>query len=267
MSKQGSPIEYRLPGDERADGYVPARAFAKAFELWIAAFEQTVSDFQIPRARVEWLITDMSFQSANVVMVARWDSVEGELVARQCQQVIPAAVAHYERTGEFGKAISSKAAEHLRSMFRIVGEAGIPRVEITTSGQTLSVETDTRNESPRAITYRSLGSLEGEIVAISLANQSIFTIRDRLDGCLITCYFDRDKWLEQVRSALLRRVAIYGDITYRATGEPLTMTSITGIHMFSGNDILPQPAELIGRDSDFTDGLPAEEWLELQRDQ
>jgi hypothetical protein len=266
VNRIGEATTFRIPSPDDANGWVPARVFAHALDEWIAALEQTVSDLEIKHGTVVWVLTGLTIGSATAELTPEWDSVGGELAAKESQSRVIFAASRFQQSGDFGNGISAKAAAHLGNSLRAVCEAGIGHVEIVHGNTRLELPTTAFEPAARSRSMKQLGSLEGEIVALSFAKVAVLTIRVRLYNNLVPCYFDQDRWLEAAKAGLLRRVVVSGIITYRENGEPSSMSDLDAIHVFPDDSELPQPIDLLGITPDFTGGLPAEVWLARQRE-
>ena len=80
-------------------------------------------------------------------------------------------------------------------------------------------------------TFDTLGSLEGTLEAINLHGRHLanFTIWERLSGHPIRCEFHKERWAEEVKSLLERRILVSGRIRYFANGKPALVRDIDHI--------------------------------------
>ena len=82
--------------------------------------------------------------------------------------------------------------------------------------------------------YQLLGSIEGQLDALSFHGASMFVIWDRLSNLPIRCYFPSDKaWKNRVKTLLERPVLVVGNVRYFSNGTPQTIKEITELRDLS----------------------------------
>ncbi len=94
--------------------------------------------------------------------------------------------------------------------------------------------------------YRAFGTVEGTLDAINVhGSKWMFAVYDDLTGRRMNCSFGEAVPLVEVTSAITRRVAVQGEISYRNDGE---ITNIHADHLsvFPSDDELPTAQDVLG---------------------
>jgi hypothetical protein len=135
---------------------------------------------------------------------------------------------------------SVDALRDVRSMQGLfTSKERLRRVEFRADAQTPPVATidKTIGEKVDRILRRSyaiLGSIEGQLDAVSFHGTSMFIIWDRLSGLPIRCYFPNNPlWKDRVKQLLERPVLVVGTVRYFSNGAPQTITEITELRDLS----------------------------------
>jgi hypothetical protein len=267
MSNQIAPLELTLQGDPAFGDRVTLATFAESVVDWVTALRQETAELSGRKPAVEWVIQDLRNGSAVLSCDPVSRAEEGELVAREVARRIIVATNQATRGGNPAHIVSEKTAHAILRLIRRVEDREVPAIRLR-SGDLLAeiVPSLAMSEQPRSITRRAIGSVEGDLLAVSFAGLSpSFTVRDRLNGNLVPCYFDADRFAERVIAGLRRRVAVSGALTERANGEVASMTEVEAIYFFPPVTDLPQPSDVVGIAPDLTEGLTAEEWVGRQR--
>jgi len=71
--------------------------------------------------------------------------------------------------------------------------------------------------------YTDYGSVEGRLEGVIVHGDRYFNVYDDLTGQRIRCYFATRLEVREVADALEKRVAVYGQINYRASGDVATV--------------------------------------------
>ena len=85
--------------------------------------------------------------------------------------------------------------------------------------------------------HKSYGAIEGTLVSISLANKQSFGIRDFLEDRVVRCFFPDDLF-EIARSALGKRVYVFGIIRQRTHGQKINIQATELKVLPSSNELL-----------------------------
>lgn len=109
---------------------------------------------------------------------------------------------------------------------------------------------------------RSIGGVEGRLVAISIAGRAPrFTVIDSITHKPVACQFS-DVHMERVKAALGQRVFAHGDLLYNRKGEPKKI--ILDNFRVIGDKNLPTSGDLIRAIGGPAD-MSTKEYLELVR--
>lgn len=106
--------------------------------------------------------------------------------------------------------------------------------------------------------YEDWGTIEGNLLEVSLVNQPTFRVFDDLTGRGIECRFD-DSQLSLVKDALHHRVSVYGRVRYNRLGEPVV------INVEEFEKIMEKPVQQIS--IDLTGGMDSGEYVKRLRDE
>jgi hypothetical protein len=107
------------------------------------------------------------------------------------------------------------------------------------------------------------GSVIGRVVAINLHGRREATLYDDLDGARVVLSFG-EQLVEQIRSALRRRVEALGDVTEDEEGRPLRVR-LQQVELLPADEDMRPLAELVGLFPDLTHGQDSTEWIQGQR--
>jgi hypothetical protein len=267
MANDLDPIELTVLGEPSLGDRVPLWAFAAVVGDWVAALRCETDSLSAKRTSVEWVLSDLKKGSA----WASCDPVpltpEGVLVAKEVQRRIIVATNHAMRGGDPGQAVHEKTSASILRLVRRVNDGDVPGFSLKSGALIADVRpTEIERDFPKVLARHAIGSVEGQLVAVSFAGRnSMFTVRDRLTGNLVRCYFDAQKFTERVRTGLLHRVAVSGRLTEQIDGDVPNISDVDAIYIFPSQIELPQPSDIMGIDPDLTEGMSAEEWIGLQR--
>jgi hypothetical protein len=267
MDDELKPFELTVLGDPAFDNRVPLSAFVAVIGDWFAALRNETESLSPRKPAVEWVLSDLKKGSAWALCEPVPRTPEGVLIAKDVERRIIVATNHAMRGGDPGDVVHEHTIAAILRLVRRVDDGEVPGFSLKSGDLVADVRpTEIDRNFPKAISRHAIGSVEGDLVAVSFAGKnSQFTVRDRLTGNLVRCYFDSKQFSERVISGLLHRVAVSGILTEQINGEVQTIGDVDAIYVFPPQSDLPQPAEIMGLDPDLTEGLPAEEWIGLQR--
>jgi hypothetical protein len=239
-------IELHLDGP-----HVSVSAFLEAAEALLTVVREVTESALGPSAKaVDWYISDLRASSAHLVArsemrgKARLDDraykealrhVRGGLTDLRTQAAIPP---HFSDAAL--EAAGKLAAHSHNGVGRI--EVGIDneRVEVTQHVQANVTEV-TKGK------FRSMGSIEGTIEALSIHGQKRFVLYDRQWGRAVKCSFDFDE--HEIFDRLWnKRVLVRGIIWSRADGRPISIqvSKPEDIYTFPPDDELPTASQVRG---------------------
>lgn len=93
--------------------------------------------------------------------------------------------------------------------------------------------------------YTDYGSIEGRLEGVIVHGDRYFNVYDELTGRRFRCYFGNRISVRRVADALEQRVAAYGMINYRASGEVATVLA-EELYVFPSVDLLPNADDVRG---------------------
>jgi len=111
--------------------------------------------------------------------------------------------------------------------------------------------------------HKAIGSIEGTLEAVSLHRGQRFTVYEHRTKKAVKSSFERDKWLEDIRAALGKRVEVGGLVEYNVREEPLTI-KVDHLRVL-GEGRLPTTREVGGSDPNFTGDMSTEEFIRTIR--
>lgn len=111
-------------------------------------------------------------------------------------------------------------------------------------------------------TLYEYGTIEGMLEVISTHNGDSFTIWEKLTNHRVECKAS-EKYIEQAKSLLRRRVAVTGKIKYHQRTKPVSM-QVESLRALRPSSELPQPAAMAP--IDLTGGLASEDYVGKLRD-
>ena len=100
------------------------------------------------------------------------------------------------------------------------------------------------------IRYTTLGTIEGRLVAISVASGAKFVIYHHISNKAVLCTFP-DNRLDEVKESLGRNAIASGTINYNVRREPVQMECDL-LRMKRSKDNLPTILSTAGSDPNFT---------------
>ena len=107
--------------------------------------------------------------------------------------------------------------------------------------------------------YTAIGSIEGKLEMISIRRPIRFGITHALTKKSIKCRFQSDM-LDQVKSALGKRIIASGIVHYNSQHEPVRV-DVEWIRVLRESSELPTTEELGGSDPDFTGDMDTIDYL------
>ena len=121
-----------------------------------------------------------------------------------------------------------------------------------------------RTHPPRSDSnYAEYGQIDGFLDLISYRDGPYFGIKEHVTGRRIRCTFP-DSLFDDVKAALGQRVVLEGTINFRRDGTPISVRDIK--HFFRRPREARPLSDLIGSLPNFTEGVPAGEYVRRIRD-
>jgi hypothetical protein len=252
-------------------GAVTLHAFVTAFQHQLTilnSLDAALSGKGTPL--LDWYVTDLRLGSleASIKSGARDDE---ELPQHNHDQIVAQTYRNgfrvIEGEGRSPAYFDDRDLLAARQTFRLIGREGVTGFAIRTDEAELPTEITARAsvnvEQLIKPGERTIGSVEGRLVAISLLGRSPrFTVFDAVTKKGVSCVFG-DELLERVRMALGRRVFAHGDLLYNRRHEPKKIV----LHDFRLMDDTRPPTsdELLREIDNLTGDLTTKEYLDLMR--
>lgn len=201
-----------------------------------------------------WIISGLRSGSAHV-SVAPQPRIK-KTAAVHAQRVIQAAAAGLAKLEHDGdrrpRHFSDGALEAARTLTQSVGthKERLVQVRVRFGPKQLQLTERTAATVEQLIgpQSKSLGSVEGRLEVISIHGREHFRILDRVTQRTVACYFQQGD-LNTVWAMFGKRVAVYGILRSRASGEPISIEVkdvATDVTVFPPEDELPTPREVRG---------------------
>jgi hypothetical protein len=202
---------------------VSAEDFADAIEEQIALVREIGVDLGIPMDGVRWVIRELSAGSAAMLAVPqivnsaiRIDQVEASL------QFAGEGLAALEKSATRPTHFTDEALRRARRLSEIANIGnGVGASEFRFGSVLIAPTSHGVANIDELIVgkYKSIGSVEGHLATISDERGLHFSVKDRLRGRAVPCYFD-EKLLPRVVEAFRRRVIVRGVVWSRRDGLP-----------------------------------------------
>jgi len=255
--------------EERID----VRAFLQAMEASTGILREI--DKELEGGGLNWYFTDLSIGSAHVALISEW---EGSVQTFGSEDEI---ANHRERVSRsFLQGLKdlddravwpenfNEAAIHATE--RLVSVIREPISRITASIDNGAVITITERVAANikqllAGNYTELGSVEGVLETISLANRPTVNIRDEISGRSIEAGFSIGR-LAELKEALNRRVILSGELVYNAHGRLNSVRSVTFIQLLDDEEEVSID-QVIGIAPNMTEGQSIEDYLDRMWDE
>lgn len=214
----------------------------------LSGLVREVSETMVPDQKVEWQVRHVSKDSPltlEIFPVAQVRHPRPRALDGLNEQIIR-GIREVQTGGARPDAFSDAALRHARHLVESIRgrdrtlelRSSEEHVRVT---QELGVQVDSILEG----SYKEYGSIEGTLDAINLHGQEEFEVYDRYTGKPTRCYFDATVDLERVIVSLRKRVLIEGEVSYRKTGEPVSMKA-ESLYEFPPEDQLPTFADVRG---------------------
>lgn len=189
---------------------------------------------------IEWSISSVSSGSLHL-------TAEANLVSDDIEPSRPSEVIFtFARGMEFIRErperpplFSNRALKSAKAFSELLDPENFAEIEVSAGKWRLQITRSISANVNEVIEdfHKSYGAIEGTLVSISLANKQSFGIRDFLEEKVIRCFFPDDLF-ETARSALGKRVYVFGIIRQRTHGEKINIQA-------TELKVLPSSSELL----------------------
>jgi hypothetical protein len=170
---------------------------------------------------------------------------------------------HVEKLGISPPYLSTYGLSNLNNMLGILGRNGARAYRTTDLEQGRTVElSQNAVETVRSLLptkRKTIGSVEGQLEAISIHGNKKFVVYDSLTKKAISCEFDSEEMLSKVKDDLGKRVLVSGLVHWNVQSEPKRV-EVENIRVL-GDGLLPTTKDLSGAYPDITEGMTTEEYI------
>lgn len=211
-------------GIEISGPKIKSDKFVRAVSDFIDMVGDVAAQVSKNRNAVSWIISVEAGSARIFAEPEVTDEEYVEFVPRIIKAVENGAVS-LESGSETPEFFSESSLEKMRDLASIVDgkRHEIDTVKIIVNGSTVNVSHHTyaNVEDILGPKTSALGSVEGRLEMITLRG-SYMAVYDDLTDRRIRCYFT-DQMLEEIKIALGKRVSVYGIVSYRRDGEPVSV--------------------------------------------
>ncbi|GAB1543007.1 hypothetical protein NUACC21_56810 [Scytonema sp. NUACC21] len=206
--------------------YFPLEKFQKAienFQTILSELDRKISRTGNPG--IEWSIS--SITSGSIHLTAEANLINDDVERNRPSQVISTFVRGLEILQERPERpvlFTNKALLSARAFSEMLDPDNFAEIEFRTARKRIQITTSISSHVDEIIQdfHAAYGSIEGQLVSISLANKQSLGIRDFLDNKIVKCYFP-DSLFETARNALGKRVYVFGIIRQRTHGSKVNI--------------------------------------------
>lgn len=226
--------------------------------------------------KFKWYVSGFSLGSATVEILPDWPQAldeppegELELLRGAILERFVTGIEQLEQGERRPDGFSPVALKEIENLGNVIDgeiseirvwQSAKPERELHLTKRIAARATELLNE--KSIVF---GSVEGKVVTLSLNQGGYFYIYDEGSASATRCPFPGEDDIEKIRSAFGERITVQGEIEYSAERKPVRVTRL--VNWWTHDDPPTPVDELIGAFEYFTDGLPAEEFLNQETDE
>ncbi len=218
------------------------RITSEKFARGVSAFVGIVNDIagQVSKKKdaITWVI---SVEQGSAMIVAEPqanDAADVDMIP-PVLKAIGAGASSLEISSEVPPYFSERALEKMRDLASITDgkDQGISFVKIIIDHEPVRVSSQTTAhvDDILGVKATALGSIEGRLEMLTRRGGYKCAVYDDLSDRRVECFFSPEM-KEQVKSAWDTRVSVYGIISYRKTGEPVSI-KVQDFRQLSASDL------------------------------
>ena len=260
-------VSLRLQGYQ--ENLHPGSFIQAVKNLWGILRDLDAAISKDPRGTVEWDIHALSRSSPALIQFSGKSLLTGpdysEEIQTECITGLRLLTEKGERLPSYSDSAINRALHmaklnkrrpHERlSLIEVSNEHGIPA--------RLNEATVTHIESLMVTRYESEGSVVGSLDTITVHKGREFRVWEEVANRAVTCKFP-EEMLNDVKSALGKRVVVYGLLNANYQGQP-TSIRVKGFEGYPSESDLPTIREMSGLVEDFTSGQTLKKYIEEVR--
>ncbi len=239
---------------------IDAELLLKALDASLEVLREL--DSAISGGKCEWRYTYLAVGSGLSVIEGKIPQTEDgpELVAgleRELESLYVDGLVALDANPIMPTGFTTRAVEALLRLGSIISN-DIVRIETSAGASKPVTITERIIANVKEVLGRNftdLGSVEGRLETISLAGRPTFNVRDEITGHSVVCALMEGS-LEEVKSALGKRVLVSGEVTYSRRGEASEVSPVHTLLVF-GDAPIPTVEDIRGLESNITEGTPS----------
>jgi hypothetical protein len=204
---------------------------------------------EVAQTRVRWVVSRLSKHSPATVVLAGQpirDTMAPSTI-EQIAMVTANGLRSLEAGADWPAGFNEPALEQARKLADLLEEGRVSKIRVRDGSAPVTVTRQVVANVDELIAprLRSIGTVEGVLEGINIhAKEAYATIYDPLNDAPIRCLFGRNL-LADVTAAFGSRVAVFGEILSRPTGERYSIT-VDRIERLPDASELPGPDDVRG---------------------
>jgi hypothetical protein len=243
MSRRSEPKQLTLKLDGQ---HITAERFVKAVSSFVALINEVSEAVTNERGAFRWIVT---VESGSAIVHFRPEPRHADAIyAPVSVKAVNDGFEMLEKRAERPRYWSDNALRKAKDLADVLdlasGALDHVSVRADQKVRNVTLKLGAHVDALIGSDYRSLGTIEGRLRAITEAGGVHFVIRDPVTNNDIRCYFQEEN-ADEYMKAWRRRVAVYGEIRYRKGGEPVSVT-VEEFRVLREVDELPKVKDVRG---------------------
>lgn len=211
----------------KVDGpYFPIDKFQKvlqSFSIVLSEIDREISTCS--QVGVEWAITEIN--EGSIIITAEANLLDEQVEIERPQEIIKIfreGLELIKETPQRPLHFTERALKNVKVFSELIDPNNFAEIKFSTENWKFAVTKNLSANIDEIIQtfYKIYGSIEGQLVSISIANRQNIGIRSLTDKKVIKCFFP-DELFEQAREALGKRVYVFGLIRQYFHGEKINI--------------------------------------------
>ncbi len=199
--------------------------------------------------RIRWVVQLISMTSPLTIQVAPAARWRNRSVVAPIEELPAVAVAGVVDLlgGARPQPFDDSALAHVRSLYQRANKRGA-RVALSANGTRVEINADVARAIGTILdpSYHSYGTVEGQLDLINAHRPDpLFGVYDELTNRRVDCTIGKRIPIAEAASAITRRVAVEGEISYRADGN-IVRIAADRLTVFPSEDALPSAHDVLG---------------------
>ncbi|MBW4680669.1 MAG: hypothetical protein KME19_11205 [Microcoleus vaginatus WJT46-NPBG5] len=205
--------------------------------------EQNLAESQRPS--VSWVVSSVSSGSVHLTVKGIPKDETAVVQVAEVVRAVESGIATLEERPERPPFFSDRALESAKALASLV-DKDILMIQVSVNSHKVNLTKHLVANVDELIgaKYKSFGSIEGLLKAIDLSRKPLFRIYDLITNKSIKCYFPSN-FIDQIKDALGKRVAVYGLICSREDGQKVSI-EVEEMEVFPSEQELPSIEDILG---------------------